>query len=95
MLHLPADEVAYELGNGSLVTAQDTVPFTMWVAAKHLADYPQAIRTCVAVGGDIDTTAAIVGGIVAAYTGIDGIPAAWLAAREPLPTWLNEMAEDS
>lgn len=90
MLHLPPEEVAYELGNGHLVTAQDTVPFTLWVAAKQLADYPQAIRTCVRVGGDIDTTAAITGGIVAAYTGVDGIPDQWLSAREPLPTWLNE-----
>ncbi|NUR46780.1 MAG: ADP-ribosylglycohydrolase family protein [Hamadaea sp.] len=90
MLHLPPDEVAYELGNGNLVTAQDTVPFTLWAAAKHLDDYPEAIRTCVRVGGDIDTTAAIVGGIVASFTGADGIPESWLASREPLPTWLNE-----
>jgi ADP-ribosylglycohydrolase len=90
MLHLPADQVAHELGSGRLVTAQDTVPFTVWTAAKYLDDYPQAIRTCIRVGGDIDTTAAITGGIVAAYTGVDGIPAGWLVAREPLPTWLNE-----
>jgi hypothetical protein len=25
---------------------------------------------------------------VAAYTGLDGIPPAWLSAREPLPSWL-------
>jgi ADP-ribosylglycohydrolase len=37
------------------------------------------------VGGDIDTTAAITGGIVAAHTGADGIPPAWREAREPLP----------
>jgi ADP-ribosylglycohydrolase len=37
----------------------------------------------------VDTTAAIAGGVVAAYTGIDGIPSAWLAAREPLPEWLT------
>jgi len=90
MLHLSADEVAHELGSGRLVTAQDTVPFTVWVAAKHLDNYPQAIRTCISVGGDIDTTAAITGGIVATYTGADGIPQEWLAARELLPTWLNE-----
>ena len=59
-------------------------------AAKHLDDYPEAIRTCVRVGGDVDTTAAITGGIVASYTGTDGIPEAWLAAREPLPSWMNE-----
>jgi ADP-ribosylglycohydrolase len=90
MFHLMPDEVAYELGNGRLVTAQDTVPFALWAAAKHLDDYPQAIQTCVRVGGDIDTTSAITGGVVAAFTGTGGIPAAWLAAREPLPTWLNE-----
>jgi ADP-ribosylglycohydrolase len=90
MFYLLPDEVAYELGNGRLVTAQDTVPFALWAAAKHLDDYPQAIRTCIRVGGDIDTTSAIAGGVVAAFTGTGGIPAAWLAAREPLPTWLNE-----
>lgn len=81
-------EAAYELGNGGQVTAQDTVPFTVWVAARHIADYPAAIRACVEAGGDVDTTAAIVGGIVAAYVGQAGIPPEWLAAREPLPGWL-------
>ncbi len=43
----------------------------------------------VEAGGDADTTAAIVGGIVAAHTGIGnrgnvrGIPDAWLSARTP------------
>jgi hypothetical protein len=35
----------------------------------------------------VDTTCAIAGGIVAAHTGLDGIPAGWLSAREPLPPW--------
>ncbi|WP_027346858.1 ADP-ribosylglycohydrolase family protein [Hamadaea tsunoensis] len=90
--HLSIEEVAYRLGNGSNVTAQDTVPFTLWAAARHLDDYPAAIRACAVAGGDIDTTAAIVGGVVSAYTGTAGIPADWLASREELPTWLNEMA---
>lgn len=80
-----------ELGNGSRVTAPDTVPFTCWVAASHLDDYPTAVRVCVEAGGDMDTTAAIVGAIVAAYTGVGtpaGVPTEWLAAREPLPDWL-------
>jgi ADP-ribosylglycohydrolase len=83
------EEVAYELGNGSRVLAHDTVPFCIWAAARHLTDYEQAVRSCVAVGGDIDTTAAITGGIVAAHTGVDGIPRAWREAREPLPGWLT------
>ncbi|MFU8853424.1 ADP-ribosylglycohydrolase family protein [Micromonospora sp. SL1-18] len=86
-----AGVAADALGNGSRVTAQDTVPFTLWVAATHLDDYPAAIRVCVEVGGDVDTTAAIAGGVVAAYTGVGtpgGVPDGWLAAREPLPDWL-------
>ncbi|MFC6010672.1 ADP-ribosylglycohydrolase family protein [Nocardia lasii] len=91
-------EAAYELGNGARVSAHDTVPFTLWTAATHLGDYPSAIHACVEAGGDVDTTAAIVGGIVAAHTGIGdtgrtrGIPPAWLAAREPLPGWISETA---
>ncbi|MFD4459359.1 ADP-ribosylglycohydrolase family protein [Nocardia sp. NPDC058480] len=86
-------EAAYELGNGARVSAQDTVPFTLWAAATYLDDYPAAVLACVEAGGDADTTAAIVGGIVAAHTGTGnrertrGIPAEWLAAREPLPEW--------
>ena len=83
-----AEEAAYELGNGAGVMARDTVPFTIWVADRFLDDYPAAIAACVAAGGDVDTTCAIAGGIVAAHTGADGIPPGWLSAREPLPPWL-------
>ncbi|MFB8277511.1 ADP-ribosylglycohydrolase family protein [Nocardia colli] len=89
-------EAAYELGNGAEVSAQDTIPFTLWAAATFLDDYPSAITACVEAGGDADTTAAIVGGIVAAHTGIGrrgdirGIPEQWLAAREPLPAWATD-----
>jgi ADP-ribosylglycohydrolase len=89
MVGAGVDEAAYELGNGAGVTAQDTVPFTIWIAARHLDDYAAAIQACISAGGDIDTTAAITGGIVAAYTGTAGIPDAWLASREPLPEWLS------
>jgi ADP-ribosylglycohydrolase len=37
------------------------------------------------VGGDVDTTCAMVGGIVVGAVGLDGIPAEWRTAREPLP----------
>lgn len=83
------EQAAHALGNGSRITAQDTVPFALWAATRHLNDYPAGVRACVTVGGDMDTTAAIVGGIIAARTGIDGIPPAWLDSREPLPGWLE------
>lgn len=78
-----AEEAAYVLGNGSRVTAQDTVPFALWVAAHHLGDYRAAITACVRAGGDVDTTGAIVGGIVATA------PREWLDEREPLPRWVS------
>jgi ADP-ribosylglycohydrolase len=81
------EQAAQALGNGSRITAQDTVPFALWAAAHHLDDYPAGVRACVTVGGDMDTTAAIVGGIIAARTGIDRIPSDWLDSREPLPGW--------
>lgn len=77
--------VVKALGNGSMVSCQDTVPFCLWVAARRLDDYEKAIVETVRGGGDIDTTAAIVGGIVALAVGADGIPADWLAGREALP----------
>jgi ADP-ribosylglycohydrolase len=84
-----AGHAAYVLGNGARAMAQDTVPFALWVADRFLDDYPGALAACIAAGGDVDTTGAIAGGVVAAYTGPDGIPDAWRSAREPLPAWLS------
>lgn len=75
------------LGNGSKVSAQDTVPFALWCAGEQLANYEEALWLTVSGLGDRDTTCAIVGGIVASYTGIEGIPRAWMNTREPLPDW--------
>jgi ADP-ribosylglycohydrolase len=83
MLRAEPVTVAAELGNGSRVLAADTVPFAVWCAATHLDDYAGAL-VVPEVGGDIDTTCAMVGGIVAGAVGI-GMPMAWRAAREPLP----------
>lgn len=88
-----AGEAAYELGTGGRAMAQDSVPFALWVAARHLDDYPGAISACVAAGGDVDTTAAMAGGVVAAHTGVEGIPPEWIAAREPLPEWVAASRE--
>lgn len=73
---------ARNLGNGSAVTAPDTVPYTVWSAAKHLDDYREALISTVTGDGDCDTNCAIVGGIVALRVGLDGIPAEWREARE-------------
>ncbi|MEU0490079.1 ADP-ribosylglycohydrolase family protein [Nocardiopsis sp. NPDC006139] len=76
---------AHRLGNGSRVRALDTVPFALWVAAKHLrAPLEPALWAAVAPGGDMDTVAAIVGGVLGAD------PAAaprWADRVEALPAW--------
>jgi ADP-ribosylglycohydrolase len=69
------------LGNGARVSAQDTVPFSLWAAAHHLDDYQDALWTTVSGLGDRDTTCAIVGGIVAMSAGVQSIPASWIHAR--------------
>src|SRR5205814_7483295 len=58
------DQAVAALGNGSLVTAPDTVPFSLWCAAHGTANFEEALWTTVSGLGDRDTTCAIVGGIV-------------------------------
>jgi ADP-ribosylglycohydrolase len=84
------DHVVAMLGNGYQVTAQDTVPFVIWSAGENLDHYEQAIWQTASGLGDVDTTCAMVGGIVSMYTGIEGIPAEWTRRREPLPMWALE-----
>ncbi|MGW4959126.1 ADP-ribosylglycohydrolase family protein [Nonomuraea sp. NPDC004186] len=74
------------LGNGRQVSAHDTVPFTLWVAARERHDFEAAMWTTAAAGGDVDTTCAIVGGIVAVAENAH-LPQEWRRRCEPLPDW--------
>lgn len=80
------------------MTSRDTVPFAVWIAARHLESYEEALWTATAHPGldftsngfalfaiDRDTVGAIVGGIVACAVGRDGIPVLWREATERLP----------
>src|SRR5579884_1292115 len=82
---VPPEEAARLLGSGALASAPDTVPFALWCASRSPDDYEAALWLTLGGLGDRDTTCAIVGGIVAARVGREGIPSSWLAAREPLP----------
>ena len=92
-LQLPASttplDAALTIGNGTRATAQDTVPFALWSAARSLHSYEDALWETVNGGGDIDTNCAIVGGIVALRTGEQAIPREWLGRREPLSSLLE------
>lgn len=81
-------EIAVEmLGNGSGISAQDTVPFVLWCVGEQLHNYEQALWLTASGLGDVDTTCAMVGGIVALSCEVESIPTAWREAREPLPNW--------
>jgi len=88
-LDVPSDatvvEAARTLGNGSGVTAPDTVPLCLWVVAHASRGFEQALWHTVSALGDRDTTCAIVGGVLALTSGPDGIPQRWLQSREALP----------
>ncbi|MEV6613418.1 ADP-ribosylglycohydrolase family protein [Streptomyces sp. NPDC051051] len=73
------------LGNGQRIRADDTVPFAVWTAARHPDDLVGALWATAEGFGDVDTTCAITGGIVAARTGVDAVPEQWLRRREALP----------
>ncbi|MFE7532524.1 ADP-ribosylglycohydrolase family protein, partial [Kitasatospora sp. NPDC057542] len=91
---LPADTEPWRaadlLGNGQRIRASDTVPFALWSAAHHLGSLTDALWTTAEGLGDVDTTCAITGGVVAARTGLADVPTQWLACREALPAWVAE-----
>ncbi|MCX5193928.1 ADP-ribosylglycohydrolase family protein [Streptomyces sp. NBC_00249] len=82
-----ATTVAAVLGCGRRTSAHDTVPFALWSAARALDDFERAFWTTAGVGGDVDTTCAIVGGVLGAR-GDAVLPQSWLSRTEALPAWL-------
>ncbi|MEP3481754.1 MAG: ADP-ribosylglycohydrolase family protein [Fuerstiella sp.] len=72
-------EFAAQLGchqNASGYVLQ-TVPMAIHAWLSHQRDYRSAVTSIIACGGDADTTAAIVGGIVGATVGENQIPVQW------------------
>ncbi|MEV6579759.1 ADP-ribosylglycohydrolase family protein [Streptomyces sp. NPDC051582] len=83
--HASVRHAAKVLGSGYRMSGPDTVPYALWCAAGHLDDLHEGLWSTVAGRGDIDTTCAVAGGVIAARTGVTPLPHAWHAAREPLP----------
>ena len=55
-----------------------TIPVVLHAWLSHQHDFRSAVTTVIRCGGDTDTTAAVVGAIVGAGVGKQGIPAEWL-----------------
>lgn len=75
-----------------------TVPAALHAWLSHPDDYRSAVQEIILCGGDADTTAAIVGGIVGARVGPEGIPQAWQnGLAEPVlnPAFFTRLAKSA
>jgi ADP-ribosylglycohydrolase len=70
------------LGNGTNLSADDTVPLALWCVANNTGSYEEAIWTGLEALGDRDTIAAIIGSIVVMSAGAESIPAHWIKQAE-------------
>jgi len=55
-----------------------TVPAVIHAWLRHPNDFRTALLDILACGGDTDTTGAILGGIIGARVGVEGIPRKWI-----------------
>ena len=72
-----------------------TVPAAVYCWLRWPGDFRTAVEQVVLMGGDADTTGAIVGGIVGATVGAEAIPAEWEAGVLEWPrsvTWMRRLA---
>lgn len=63
---------------GRFGNAYSIVTSALWCVMKHLDSFEDAVVAAVRGGGDTDTRAAIVGAIMGAKVGLEGIPPAYL-----------------
>ena len=85
----PAFAASVRLDQGITGYVYHTVPACIHAWLAHRGDYRGAVMDIVRCGGDTDTTAAIVGGIVGSAVGRDAIPAEW---RNGLFEWPRNVA---
>jgi ADP-ribosyl-[dinitrogen reductase] hydrolase len=94
----PAAELVAALGSHRGITGYvyHTVPVALYCWLRSPGDFRRAVEEVIALGGDADTTGAIVGALAGATLGEAGIPAEWLAGLAEWPrcsvTWLRELA---
>lgn len=93
-----ASEFAAALGleRGVSGYANSTVPICIFCWMKWPDDFRRAVEEVICLGGDSDTTAAIVGALVGASVGEAGIPAEWLYGVCEWPrsiSWMRGLGE--
>ncbi|HEY8503389.1 MAG TPA: ADP-ribosylglycohydrolase family protein, partial [Gemmataceae bacterium] len=73
-----------------------TVPVALHTAWRHPDDFRAAVEAAVRCGGDTDSVAAIVGGMVGARVGRAGLPADWLGGLWEWPRtagWMERLGQ--
>ena len=93
-------EFVASLGCGDGVSGYmyHSVPAVLHAWLSYPRDYAAAVNAIIRCGGDSDTTAAMVGAIVGAGVGKNGIPAKWLDDLIEWPrtvTWMERLARDA
>lgn len=89
-----ADELGLQQGVSGYIN--HTVPVVLYAWLRHPNDYRQAVESVVALGGDTDTTGAIVGGLMGATLGDTAIPIEWIdgIAEWPKTTqWMRKLCK--
>jgi len=70
------------------------VLWSLYAFLRTPEDYWATICTAIAVGGDVDTTAAMAGAISGAYLGLEAVPARLARRLTDQGTWgLTELVE--
>ncbi|MHC4252826.1 MAG: ADP-ribosylglycohydrolase family protein, partial [Planctomycetota bacterium] len=92
-----AEALADELGLARGVSGyvNHTVPVCLFSWLRHPADFRAAVEEVILLGGDADTTGAIVGGLSGATVGEEGIPQEWLQGLIEWPRsvgWMRRLA---
>jgi ADP-ribosylglycohydrolase len=73
-----------------------TLPAVVFCWLRHLGDAEASLEAVIRLGGDADTTGAILGGVVGAGAGAAGLPQDWLngiADRPRSVAWLRRLGE--
>jgi ADP-ribosyl-[dinitrogen reductase] hydrolase len=91
------DIFALEAGMGRGISGYvyQTVPVAIHAWLNNQENFRDAVAAVVRCGGDTDTTAAIVGGIVGCHVGRGGIPQEWLKNLREWPrtlSWMDRLA---
>lgn len=82
--------------NGVSGYTYHTVPVAIHAWLTNPADYRAAVTSAIGCGGDADTTAAIVGGIIGAANGPSSIPEEWVSNIRDWPRsvhWIQRLAD--